>query len=280
MRIVTDPSEARAILDEARADGASVGFMPTLGYMHEGHASNIRAARVASDLVVVSIFLNPTQFGANEDLDRYPRDDERDEQICEAEGVDLIVRPPVEAMYPTGPQISMSVGEIGSRLCGASRPGHFDGVATIVAKLFNMVGPCTGFFGQKDAQQLVVIRRMVEAFLFPVRIVACPTVREEDGLAMSSRNAYLTPGERKAAPMLAQALFDAADMFAAGERSAVRLVSQVSSMLRDEPLISIDYVACVDPASLEDLDRIEDGALLAAAVNLPSARLIDNVTLG
>jgi pantoate--beta-alanine ligase len=279
MRIDADPRAVRAHLDQLRAQGRSVGFMPTLGYMHEGHAANIRAARAACDVVVVSIFLNPTQFGPGEDLDRYPRDDARDEAICETEGVDLVFRPAVAAMYDDGPRFQIDTGTMGTRLCGATRPGHFNGVATVVAKLFNIVGPCRGYFGEKDAQQLVILERLVEAFDVPVEIVRCPTIREPDGLALSSRNVYLSPEDRRAALVLSRSLFESRDRILDGERDARAIVKGMRSRIGEEPRAEIDYVAAVDPRTLEDLTRIERSALLAVAVGFGDTRLIDNVSV-
>lgn len=279
MNIIQAPTSVRTTLDALRAEGKSIGFVPTMGFLHEGHASLIRAARESCDVVVVSIFVNPLQFGQGEDLDRYPRDDRRDEALCEREGVDLVFRPPVEAMYGSGPRFVIDVGAIGDVMCGRSRPGHFNGVATVVAKLFNIIGPCRAFFGEKDAQQLVILRRLATAFDFPVDVVGLPTIREEDGLAMSSRNAYLSAEERRSALVISRAILAARDLVSSGERDTTRIVAAVMSTIEAEATADIDYVVCVDPETLLDLERIEKEALLAVAVKFPSARLIDNVKL-
>ena len=280
MEIVTDPAALRAELDAARARGARIGFVPTMGYLHDGHGSLMRAARESCDVSVVSIFVNPLQFGANEDLDRYPRDEERDGAICAAEGVDVVFRPSVEVMYGDGDGFTIDVGEIGTILEGASRPGHFNGVATVVAKLFNIVGACRAYFGEKDAQQLVVIRRLVESFDIPVEIVACPTIREHDGLAMSSRNAYLDDADRAAAVVLSRALFDARAAIQAGERDPNVIVTTMRATITSEPRANIDYVAAVDPRTLAPLERIEHAVLLLLAVRFGGTRLIDNLVVG
>lgn len=272
-------ADFRGVLDKHREAGRTVGFVPTMGYLHEGHLSLVRRARAECDVVAASIFVNPLQFGANEDLSRYPRDLERDLSMLEAEGVDALLHPPVEEMYPEFPgPIAVSVGEIGERLCGASRPGHFDGVATVVAKLFNVAGPCRAYFGEKDAQQLVVIRRLARGLDFPVEVVGCATVREPDGLAMSSRNVYLSRAERAAAPVLKRALDEAAAWIAAGETDGRRVAAAMATTISSEPLARLDYAACVDPDSLEELELVEGPALCAVAAYLGTARLIDNVT--
>lgn len=279
MQIIEEPKQLRAALDDERRAGRTIGFVPTMGYLHDGHASLIAAARETCDVVVVSIFVNPLQFGANEDLDRYPRDETRDERLCAEGGVDLVFRPSVEVMYGSGDGFTVAVGRIGTVLEGASRPGHFDGVATVVTKLFNIVGPCTAFFGEKDAQQLVVIRRLVESFDVPVEVVGCPTIREPDGLAMSSRNAYLDPSDRIAAGVLSKALFEARDAVASGARDANAIVRQVRERIAAEPRAEIDYVAAVDPRSLEPVEVVEGPVLVVLAVRFGSTRLIDNLLL-
>jgi pantoate--beta-alanine ligase len=256
----------------------------TMGALHEGHAALIRAARGRvgrEGQVVVTVFVNPLQFGPGEDLARYPRDLDGDLNLCEAEGVTEIFHPSAEEMYASGDQtIRVTVGPIGERLCGRARPGHFDGVATVVAKLFNIAGPCRAYFGEKDAQQLAVIRRLVSQLDFPIEVVGCPTVREPDGLALSSRNAYLSPEERAAAPVIKRALDEAAQAVRAGMRDAASLVQRTRAVIEAEPLARIDYVACVDPESFEDVTTIEDRALLAVAAWFGAARLIDNIALG
>lgn len=258
-----------------------VGLVPTMGYLHEGHLSLVRAARRECASVVVSIFVNPTQFGPQEDLDRYPRDLPRDLALLQAEGVDLVWTPTPQVMYPEGYQTWVTVERIAAPLEGAMRPGHFRGVATVVAKLFNAVQPDRAYFGQKDAQQALVIRRLVADLNFPLEVIICPTVREADGLAMSSRNVYLNPQERQAATVLYRALTAAQAAYQAGERNADRLRSVMHSVLNDEPLAQPQYVSC---AKLEDLQEwegeVSGTALLSLAVFIGKTRLIDNMVVG
>lgn len=280
MKIVRSRREFQLELARAREGGARVGFVPTMGYLHDGHVSLLSRARTECDLVAASIFVNPLQFGEGEDLARYPTDPEGDARRCEEAGVDVTLWPKdVGDMYEGGPSFTISVGPIGDRLCGTSRPGHFDGVATVVAKLFNLAGPCRAYFGEKDAQQLVVIRRLAAMFDFPVEVVGCPTVREPDGLAMSSRNSYLSIEERMAATCLSEGLFAARAVVAAGERDASRVARILASQVQSEPLARLDYAACVDPESLDDLEDISGPALLAVAAFIGRARLIDNLTV-
>ncbi|HVL90571.1 MAG TPA: pantoate--beta-alanine ligase [Actinomycetota bacterium] len=279
MRLVETKAALRALLDADRRNGKRVGFVPTMGYLHEGHAGLIRAARAECDVVVVSIFVNPLQFGANEDLGAYPRDLDRDLAVCKAEGADYVLHPTVDEMYGKDSTLRITVGPIGDVLCGASRPGHFDGVATVVAKLFNIAGPCRAYFGEKDAQQLVVIRRLADTLDFPVEIVGCATVREPDGLAMSSRNTYLKEDERTAAAVLSRALFEARDAIERqGERDGAKVARLIAERISSEPLATLDYAACVNPHTLEDVSEITGRVLLAAAARIGNARLIDNTT--
>jgi pantoate--beta-alanine ligase len=279
MKIVETIAETRAFLDAVRAQHRSLGFVPTMGYLHDGHASLIRRARAENDAVAVSIFVNPLQFGANEDLAAYPRDLERDAKLCESEGADIVFAPSVAEMYPSPNPFSIVVGDIGNKLCGRTRPGHFDGVATVVAKLFNIAGPCRAYFGAKDAQQLVVIRRLARAFDFPVEVVGCPIVREADGLAMSSRNVYLEPAEREAALVLKRALDEAAAAVRQGERDGRRIAEDIAARISSEPRARLDYAVCADPETLDDVERVEGAALLAVAAWFGKARLIDNMTV-
>ncbi|MGH2831012.1 MAG: pantoate--beta-alanine ligase [Actinomycetota bacterium] len=278
MRVFQSIGEFRAALVADRAAGRFPGLVPTMGYLHDGHASLIRAARSQCDVVAVSIFVNPLQFGPAEDLAAYPRDMDRDLAVCEAEGADYVLAPGVEEMYPEPAPVRVSAGRLGEVLCGASRPGHFDGVATVVAKLFNIAGPCRAYFGRKDAQQLVVIRQMARALDFPVEVVGCPTVREAGGVAMSSRNVYLSDGERGAAAVLYKALVEASGLVESGERDGARIAALMGERISSEPLTRPDYAACVDPAALEDVARIEGPVLLAVAAWFGGARLIDNTT--
>ena len=259
----------------------TVGLVPTMGFLHEGHLSLIRRAREECDHIVVSIFVNPTQFGKNEDLSKYPRDIDRDLKLIEPLGTDLVWMPSAEIMYPKGYQTWVEVEAITSLLEGAMRPGHFKGVTTVVAKLFNRVQPHKAYFGQKDAQQLAVIRRMARDLEMGVEIVACPTIRERDGLAMSSRNVYLTPEERRAAPVIYYSLRKAQELHKQGGRDAERLRSAVCREMHGEPLIkAIDYVSVVDPGTLEEMAMADKPSLLLAAVRMGKVRLIDNVELG
>src|SRR5262249_3271828 len=274
----TSEMQSRAI--EARAAGRSIGLVPTMGALHEGHLSLVRAARRENDFVVVSIFVNPTQFGPHEDLEQYPRDLEGDLRKLEAEGADVVYAPPVEQIYPADFQTYVQVEELGQRLDGAIRPTHFRGVATVVAKLFNVTQPHRAYFGQKDAAQVAVIRRLIQDLNFPVQLVACPIVREPDGLAMSSRNAYLNPQERHAATVLYRSLQAAEARHREGERSGEELCQVLLNCLASEPLARADYTALVDPDSLLPLSKIEGRALAAVAAWVGKTRLIDNVILG
>jgi pantoate--beta-alanine ligase len=266
----------RAELREARAALASpVGFVPTMGALHEGHASLVRRARAECQSVAASIFVNPTQFGANEDLGRYPRDEAGDLALLESLGVDLAFLPAVEEIYPPGASMSVDVGRLGDVLEGAARPGHFRGVATVVTILFNLVAPDRAYFGQKDGQQSVVVRRLVRDLGLPVEIVICPTVREADGLAVSSRNRFLTADERAQAPTLHRALQAAADALASGEKSADRLRALMTAELATASLGSVDYVSLADAETLAELEVVDRPALASLAVRFPSARLID-----
>ncbi|HXF84778.1 MAG TPA: pantoate--beta-alanine ligase [Anaerolineales bacterium] len=256
-----------------------VGFVPTMGYLHEGHLSLVRRAREECDYVVVSIFVNPTQFGPNEDLARYPRDLNRDLRLLEPLNVDLVWAPTAEIMYPQGYQTWVEVEAMTKPLEGAMRPGHFRGVTTIVAKLFNAVQPHKAYFGQKDAQQAAVIRRMTSDLNFPIEIVVCPTVRESDGLAMSSRNVYLNAEERKAATVLFRALSAAKELYEAGERNAEKLREKMKEVLASEPLAKVQYVSCADYDTLEELSEVNRKALLSMAVFIGNTRLIDNFVL-
>jgi len=269
-----------AALREARsALAGSFGLVPTMGALHEGHISLVSRARAECDHVGVSVFVNPAQFGPGEDLDRYPRDLERDRRLLESLGVDLLWAPSPGTVYPPGYQTWVSVEDVARGLEGGRRPGHFRGVATVVAKLFNLFSPHRAYFGQKDAQQVAVIRRMARDLDFPVEIVVCPTVRAPDGLALSSRNSYLNPKERAAAAVLFRALSAAGEAFEAGERDAGRLRSIMRSILDGEPLAQVDYVSAAEPETLAECGRIESFVLLSLAVRIGSVRLIDNILL-
>jgi len=260
--------------------GGSLGFVPTMGYLHEGHLSLIRKARGDCSHVVVSIFVNPTQFGLNEDLSKYPRDLKRDLDLIQPLGADIVWTPTPEIMYPGGFQTWVEVERLTQGLEGTMRPGHFKGVATVVAKLFNVVQPHKAYFGQKDAQQAAVIRQMARDLNFPLEVVVCPTVREADGLAMSSRNKYLDAEERKAAVVLFRALSAAKSAFDAGERNAEKLRQIVRNILAAEPHAKTQYVSCADYDTLEELELIKGNTLLSMAVMLGKTRLIDNFVIG
>lgn len=280
MRTFQQIAELRAHLRAARDDGQTIGFVPTMGALHEGHLSLIRRSCNDCDRTVVSIFVNPTQFGPNEDLDRYPRDLARDSRLCQEEGVDALFVPTVADMYPADADTWVEVPELSKLYEGAHRPGHFRGVATVCAKLFQIVQPHRAYFGQKDYQQLLVIQRMVADLCMPITIVACPTVREPDGLAMSSRNAYLDREEREAAAVLSRALFEAQRLFEAGERSADELRSAMVRVIESEPRARLDYVAIAHPQTLAALETVHDGCVALGAIRIGGTRLIDNVLLG
>jgi pantoate--beta-alanine ligase len=281
MRICTTIREARAACGATRIRGQRLGLVPTMGALHEGHLSLVRAAQTQSDTVAVSIFVNPTQFGPTEDLSKYPRQFERDCRLLEQEGVDLLFAPSVEEIYPRSNEaVTWIVVEgLSEKLDGRSRPGHFQGVTTIVAKLFNIIQPEAAFFGQKDAAQLAIIRRMVRDLNLPIQIVACPIVREPDGLAMSSRNAYLNPEERVRALALQEALQQVARRFQTGERTAGALISTAKEVFARQPHVRLDYCEIVDPETLESVERISQETLVAVAAYVGSTRLIDNLLL-
>jgi pantoate--beta-alanine ligase len=257
--------------------GKTIGLVPTMGALHEGHASLVRAARDATGFVVVTIFVNPTQFGPHEDLDRYPRTFDADLQVCQREGADLIFHPDVVEMYPPDMRTFVEVEQLPDGLCGASRPGHFRGVCTVVAKLFNLVLPDVAFFGQKDAQQARIIRQMARDLDFPLEVRVCPTVREPDGLALSSRNRLLTPGHRAQAPVLYQTLQKAAQLVAGGERNAAVVEQAMRRQLATAPDAVVDYVALVDAEILQPVAYLTGRVLIAIAVKFGNTRLIDNL---
>lgn len=272
--------ETIAAFRAARARFGTLGLVPTMGYLHAGHLNLVRRARAECEAVAVSIFVNPTQFAPQEDFSRYPRDMERDLSMLRAEGVDLVFAPSVVEMYPEGYATYVDVGGVTETLEGAARPGHFRGVATVVCKLFTITQPTRAYFGQKDAQQTIVVRRMARDLDLPLEVVVAPTVRDPDGLAMSSRNAYLTPEQRQAAPVLYRALSAARQRYVAGERNAEALRVAMRAVLAAEPLARPDYVSAADPQTLQELHTIgERGALLSMAVRIGATRLIDNILL-
>lgn len=277
MKVIATIAEMR---EQRSQHAGSVGLVPTMGYLHQGHLELVRRARQENQTVVVSIFVNPAQFGPQDDLATYPRHPERDLALLEREGADVVFMPGAEEMYPEGFSSWVEVEKVTQRLEGAFRPGHFRGVAMVVCKLFNIVQPTRAYFGQKDAQQLIVIKRMVSDLNMNLEIVAVPTVREHDGLALSSRNTYLSPDERRAALILWKALSLARESWQKGEKNAQRLRQEMTSLIQSEPLAKIDYVSIADPDSLEELAEIERWALVSMAVRIGRTRLIDNITLG
>jgi pantoate--beta-alanine ligase len=272
-------SEVRRETAAARLRGLRVGLVPTMGALHAGHVSLIRAAKADGGLVVASIFVNPTQFGPDEDLSRYPRPTEQDLGVCRHEGVDVVFMPPAAEMYPPGFATAVHVRGMTEKMCGAFRPGHFEGVCTVVAKLLAIVQPDTAYFGQKDAQQLAVVRRMAADLNLPVEIRGCPTVREPDGLAMSSRNVYLSPAQRRQALVLSGALAEARQAILAGERDGPGLARLVRERIEEADGVELQYVAVVDPDTLEDLGRVGSQVLVAVAARVGATRLIDNVLM-
>jgi len=280
MDIIRTPADMQSRARAMRAEGKRIGFVPTMGYLHEGHLSLVRIAQEHADVVVVSIFVNPTQFAPGEDLDKYPRDFERDEQACRDAGADIIFYPSVDDIYAKDQSVYVEEEKLSCGLCGASRPGHFRGVTTIVAKLFNLVLPDVAVFGEKDAQQLRVIRRMVRDLDFPVKILSGPTVREPDGLAMSSRNAYLSCEERQQALCLRKALDCAETLYAEGEREPETVRKAMLEVINEASLARVDYVEIVDDETMKPAETLRRPTLVALAVFLGKTRLIDNTVLG
>lgn len=279
MKIIKSIRQMQSWAEQRRGRGKTIGFVPTMGALHEGHHSLMRAARRRCDAVVVSIFVNPAQFGPNEDYARYPRDAKGDAALCRLEKVDILFMPTAEAIYPEGHQTTISVKPLGDGLEGAFRPNHFSGVAAVVAKLFQIVKPQMAFFGQKDYQQTVVIRRLVQDLHFPVKIIVCPTVREKDGLAMSSRNRYLSSEGRRAARILFKAMQLGRDQIREGKRNAAAVRNEMTRWIRQEPLAKIDYVAITHPETLEEVLHIKGPVVLLLAVRIGKTRLIDNLLL-
>ena len=279
MKILTTIDAMRGESCAAKTGGKRLGLVPTMGALHEGHLSLVRNAKTKSDIVAASIFVNPTQFGPNEDFSKYPRTFERDCELFTKEGVELLFAPTVGDMYPAGAVTYVTVEGMSERLCGKSRPGHFRGVTTVVSKLFNIVEPDVAFFGQKDAAQVAIIRRMVRDLNIPVEIAVCPIVREADGLAMSSRNTYLDPQLRKAALVLYQSLLEVKRCFEAGESNTGKLVEQGQQVFARQSSVRLDYLEIVNPDNLEALGKIDNTALVAVAAFLGATRLIDNIVL-
>lgn len=277
MRILKTVHALRRAVLKARSKGHAVGFVPTMGFLHEGHASLIRQSKKDNDLTVLSIFVNPKQFGPKEDLKNYPRDIKKDEKLAKMENVDIIFYPSVDEIYPTGFATNVEVIDLSDRLCGASRTGHFKGVTTVVLKLINMVSPDVMYLGQKDAQQAIIIRKMVEDLNIPLRIRVMPTFREKDGLAMSSRNSYLSQEERNQAPVLFSALKQAKRIVESGEQRSARVISGIRNLIETQTKGVIDYIQCVNTQNLLPVSRISGEVLIVLAVKFGRARLIDNV---
>ncbi|MCX7920684.1 MAG: pantoate--beta-alanine ligase [Clostridia bacterium] len=277
MRVVETINDIRAIVKSQRAAGKSIGFVPTMGCLHEGHISLARESIRENDFTIMSIFVNPTQFGVNEDFDKYPRRLEEDSRMAEEVGVDVIFAPSVKEMYPGSYKTFVNVEGITEVLCGKSRPGHFRGVTTVVSKLFNIVQPDKAYFGQKDAQQVLVIKKMVKDLDMNIDIITCPIVREHDGLAMSSRNVYLSGEERKAALVLSKSLFEAEKMILNGERDCKKILNYINEKIAAENRAQVDYISMVDVESLEEISEIQRNVLIALAVKIGGTRLIDNV---
>jgi pantoate--beta-alanine ligase len=279
MKICTTIEAMRAASRSQRSAGKRLGLVPTMGALHEGHLSLVRAAKAQCDLVAASLFVNPLQFGPGEDLAKYPRDFDRDRELLEKECVDFLFAPGVEEMYPAGAVTYVTVEGLSDKLCGRSRPGHFRGVTTVVSKLFHIVEPGLAFFGQKDAAQVAIIRRMVRDLNIPLQIVTCPIVREPDGLAMSSRNAYLDSQQRKSALVLYRSLVEVQRRFAQGERMTTRLIEAGKRAFAEESSVRLDYFEIVDPETLDRVDDISQRTLVAVAAFVGTARLIDNIVL-
>ena len=280
LKIATTIQEVRDTVKEWKSQGLTVGLVPTMGYLHEGHGSLIKTSASECDKTVVSVFLNPTQFAPNEDLDSYPRDFEQDKVLCEKMGADLVFHPEVSEMYEQDNATFVEIlSEMPKQLCGKTRPIHFRGVCTVVSKLFNIVTPDKAFFGEKDAQQLAIIKRMVRDMSYGIEIVGCPIIREEDGLAKSSRNTYLNEEERKAALCLSKAIFFGQSLVEKGETDANKVLEEMKNLINKEPLARIDYVEAVDGVTMMPVDKIEKDTLVAMAVYIGKTRLIDNFSV-
>ena len=279
MKLVTSIDELRKEVKEWKKSGLTVGLVPTMGFLHEGHKSLIHRAVAENDKVVVSNFVNPSQFGPNEDYESYPRDQKKDFELCENEGAAIMFAPTPEEMY-CDPKAYVAINDLSEKLCGKTRVGHFDGVCTVVSKLFNIVTPDRAYFGQKDAQQLIIIKKMVKDLNFGIEIVGCPIIREADGLAKSSRNTYLNDEERKAALCLSKSIKKAKELVAGGNDDAVSVVNEMKAVINEEKLAKIDYVEAVSEETLEPVEKLSKGNLVAMAVYIGKTRLIDNFIVG
>ncbi|MGI5969115.1 MAG: pantoate--beta-alanine ligase [Lachnospiraceae bacterium] len=276
MKIVSTVNDVRSTVKEWKKNGLKVGLVPTMGFLHEGHLSLIKKAVAENDKVIVSVFVNPTQFGPNEDFEAYPRDLNKDAALCEEAGADLIFHPEPKEMYPDGFCSSVNMTGLTDALCGKSRPIHFQGVCTVVSKLFNIAAPDNAYFGEKDAQQLAIIKRMVKDLNFDIKITGCPIIREEDGLAKSSRNTYLNPEERQAALVLSKAVKCGRSLVEGGEKDSAVILKEMKSIIENEPLARIDYVEIVDMNTMKNIDKVKGDVLCAMAVYIGKTRLIDN----
>ena len=278
-KLIKSISEMKEIVKDLKIEGLSIGFVPTMGYLHKGHISLMECSKRENDITIVSVFVNPIQFGKNEDFDKYPRDIERDLKICKEVGVNYLFNPSQKEMYPSDYSTFVVVEGLTERLCGAFREGHFKGVTTVVNKLFNIVKPDRAYFGKKDYQQLKVIERMVKDLNMDIEIIGCPIVREADGLALSSRNKYLSPEERKSALSISKALFEAKKKFEAGETDPYKLIKLIKNIINSYPYTRIQYVEIVDSETLEPKTKVEKGDIIAVAVFVGNTRLIDNIQL-
>ena len=278
MNVFTTKHDIREAIESMKREGKTIGFVPTMGYLHEGHLSLVNQARKENDVVVMSIFVNPAQFGPNEDFETYPRDFEQDADLAETAGVDLLFHPSADEMYPFDGGITITAGNQADRLCGVSRPGHFDGVLKVIAKLFHIISPSSAYFGMKDAQQLAIIETFVRDYDFPVEIKRVPTVREEDGLAKSSRNVRLTDQERDEAPIIYQTLLSGREQFLS-ERNAQKVEMTIARMIEEQSTGRVDYVSILDYPSLQPVTEQSEQILLAAAVHFKNVRLIDNIIM-
>ncbi len=279
MRIIKNPEEMQAFSLEIKRGKRTLGLVPTMGYLHEGHLSLVKAARSKADMVVVSIFVNPPQFGPGEDFNQYPRDLKTDKKLLKDLKVDILFIPDTSRMYPPGFKSRAEVKDLSRKMCGRRRPGHFSAVTTVVAKLFNIVLPDYAFFGKKDFQQQLIIKRMAKDLNFPVKIISLPVVRETDGLAMSSRNRYLTPEERKEAAILFRALSLAKNEVKKGQRDSKKIILKMRALIRTAPRVSLEYIVIADPETLEEVKEVKGKALIALAAHLGKARLIDNMVV-
>lgn len=278
MNVITTKQELKQKINQYKDENLTIGFVPTMGFLHEGHLKLIKEARKSNDIVVLSIFVNPLQFGPNEDFDSYPRNIKRDEELAKLAGVDLVFTPSVKEMYPNKPSYTVSVKSRVNVLCGRSREGHFDGVATVLTKLFNLIEPTRAYFGMKDAQQVAVIDGLVNEFHFPIQLVAVETIREEDGLAKSSRNVNLNEKERLQAPTIYRSLLTAKELILQGERNIEKINQHIATLITEETDGIIDYIEILSYPNLEDIEVISGKCIIAAAVKFTGARLIDNIT--